>query len=255
MRGTAYLIFPAAALFLAVAAWTGSALLTCGSAPETVTAEYIRSGETLTLSGTVVRNETVITAPSDAKLDCRTGQRVTGGSVIGKSGAGNIYAPCAGIFSSYCDGFEATTPDGTPTERSLPENAVGRIVHGGWFFVSNSTKFDKFYVGQDVTLLLPEECPATVVSTKNDKVVFRCRQCLGAVINARSLTVDVRIGSQSGVKLPKDAVHSDENGEYVYVLRANAAVRCDVETLSTDGKSCLVRGTELRRGMEIITNK
>lgn len=255
MRGTAYLIFPAAALFLALAAWTGSALLACGSAPETVTAEYIRSVEEVTLGGTVVRSETVVTAPPDARLDCRTGQRVTGGSVLGKSGEGCVYAPCAGIFSSYCDGLESIQPNAAEQTPAPCENAVGKIVHGGWFFVSNSTKFDKFYVGQSVTLLLPEECPATVVSTSFDKVVFRCRQCLDAVINARGLTVTVRIGTQSGVRLPKNAVHSDENGEFVYVLRAKAAVRCSVETLATDDDSSLVRGAELRQGMEIITNK
>ncbi len=277
MRGGGYLRFAAAALFLALAAYLGAGFLRESEAPETLRAERVTESRSLCLEGTVIRDERYVTcSDGEAYLPARTGERVRGGEVVAvrqealedylscldaKNGAepekgelrGLIYAPCAGFFSNYLDGFEELSlenfDDFTP---SVPENAVGRIVQGGWFFVAETKEAELLRPGQRVTLTLLDSYGAQVLSNRDGRLVIRCREGLSDILNARRLTLTVTLSESSGIKVPLSAVRHEENEAYVYVLRAGLEEKCPVEIIFQNEDYCLVREDKLREGMAII---
>lgn len=277
MRGAGYLRFAAAALFLALAAYLGAGFLQSAEAPKTVRAQRVTESSALCLEGVVLRDESYVTcSDNDAYLPFRTGERVRGGEVIAvrreaedaylslldeRNGAppvsgelrGLIYAPCGGFFSNYLDGFEEMSLDDfdgfTP---EIPENAVGKIVRGGWLFVADTNEAASLRRGQTVTLTLLDSYPALVLSNDNGRLVLRCREGLCDVLNARRLTLTVTMSESSGIKVPADAVHRDSDGAFVYVLRAGMEEKCPVEIIFQNEDYFLVRENELREGMDII---
>ena len=277
MRGGGYLRFAAAALFLALAAYLGAGFLRESEAPETLRAERVTESRSLCLEGTVIRDERYVTcSDGEAYLPARTGERVRGGEVVAvrqealedylscldaKNGAepekgelrGLIYAPCAGFFSNYLDGFEELSlenfDDFTP---SVPENAVGKIVQGGWFFVADTKEAELLRPGQRVTLTLLDSYGAQVLSNRDGRLVIRCREGLSDILNARRLTLTVTLSESSGIKVPLSAVRHEENEAYVYVLRAGLEEKCPVEIIFQNEDYCLVREDKLREGMAII---
>lgn len=278
MRGVGCLRFAAAALFLALAAYLGAGLLRENDAPETLRAERVTESRSLCLEGAVIRDERYVTcSDGEAYLPFRTGERVRGGDVVAvrqealedylscldaENGAepekgelrGLIYAPCAGFFSSYLDGFEELSlenfDDFTP---SVPENAVGKIVQGGWFFVADTKEAGQLQPGQNVTLTLLDSYGAQVLSNRDGRLVIRCREGLSDILNARRLTLTVTLSESSGIKVPLSALRHEENEAYVYVLRAGLEEKCPVEIIFQNEDYCLVREDKLREGMDIIS--
>lgn len=277
MRGAGYLRFAAAALFLALAAYLGAGFLRETEAPETLRAERVTESRSLCLEGTVIRDERYVTcSDGEAYFPFRTGERVRGGEVVAvrqealedylscldaKNGAkpekgelrGLIYAPCAGFFSNYLDGWEELSLENfdafTP---SVPENAVGKIVQGGWFFVAETKEADTLRPGQRVTLTLLDSYSAQVLSNRGGRLVIRCREGLSDILNARRLTLTVTLSESSGIKVPLSAVRHEGADAYVYVLKAGLEEKCPVEVIYQNENYCLVREDKLREGMAII---
>lgn len=275
--GASYLRYAAAAVFLAAAAWTLAFFIGREQSPETVRAERAEAGISIVAEGTVWRRETVIVCDGDgAYLAHKPGDRVSGGSVIVvensvlddylthlelSGGAqpdkgemrGLTYAPEAGIFSTFVDGLEACSlEEVSSAEPFIPQGAVGKIVSGGWYFIAETPETDKLRRGQSVTVSLPDEVSATVISAENGKAVLRCRDGLEDVVNTRRAAFRITVSEAQGIKIPDDALHRDENGTFVYVLRAGIAERCDVEILRTCEGYVLAREGEIREGMQII---
>ena len=166
---------------------------------------------------------------------------------------GLTYAPEAGIFSTFVDGLEACSlEEVSSAEPFIPQGAVGKIVSGGWYFIAETPETDKLRRGQSVTISLPDEVSATVISAENGKAVLRCRDGLEDVVNTRRAAFRITVSEAQGIKIPDDALHRDENGTFVYVLRAGIAERCDVEILRTCEGYVLAREGEIREGMQII---
>lgn len=277
MRGGAYLRFAAAAMFLALAAYLGSDFLQEAKAPETVRAERVTESSALCLEGTIIRDERYITcSDGEAYLPLRTGERVRGGAVVAvrqealesylsrldeKNGCqpekgelrGLIYAPCGGFFSNYLDGFEELSlenfDDLTP---SIPKNAVGKIVQGGWLFVADTKEAGLLREGQRVTLTLLDSYPAQVLSNQNGRLVIRCREGLADVLNTRRATLTIKLSESSGLKVPLSAVRHEKGEAFVFVLKAGLEEKCPVEIIDQDDNYCLVREDKLREGMAII---
>ena len=277
MRGGAYLRFAAAALFLALAAYLGAGFLRETEAPDTIRAERVTESRSLCLEGTVIRDERYVTcSDGEAYLPFRTGARVRGGEVVAvrqealedylscldaKNGAqpekgelrGLIYAPCAGFFSNYLDGCEELSLENLDDfNPSVPENAVGKIVQGGWFFVAETKEAEQLRPGQRVTLTLLDSYGAQVLSNRDGRLVIRCREGLSDILNARRLTLTVTLSESSGIKVPLSAVRHEENEAYVYVLKAGLEEKCPVEIIYQNENYCLVREDKLREGMAII---
>ena len=276
-KDASYLRYAACAVFLAAAAWMLAFFALCEQSPKTVAAE--RAGVTLSViaEGTVWRDETVIMCDDEgAYLAHKTGDTVSGGAVVAvpedmqdayfehlalSGGAAPdriemrslVYAPQGGIFSTFVDGLEgASCEDICSAEPFIPQGAVGKIVSGGWYFIAETPETDKLRRGMSVTISLPDEVSATVISAENGKIVLRCRDGLEDVVNTRRAALRITISEAQGIKIPDKALHRDESGTFVYVLRAGLAERCDVDILHTGDGYVLVREGEIREGMQII---
>ncbi len=276
-KGASYLRYAACAVFLAAAAWTLAFFAQREQSPKTVAAE--RTGVTLSVlaEGTVWRDETVVVCDDEnAYLAHKTGDMVSGGSVIAVpqdmqdayfehlalSGGASpdrsempslAYAPQSGIFSTFVDGLEgASREDISSAEPFIPQGAVGKIVSGGWYFIADTPEYDKFRVGQSVYLSLPDECAATVVSAEDGRIALRCRAGLEDVLNTRRAAFKITLSEAQGIRIPEKALHHDEDGTFVYVLRAGLAERCGVEIIRTCEGYCLAREGEIHEGMQIV---
>ncbi len=254
MKGAAYLRYAACAVFLAACAWTLAFFMAREQSPETVTARRVGTELAITAEGFILRDECVVYGDESARLTHKTGDRVTGGSVLAVTEDGeSIYAPCGGIFSSLVDGYEGAAPEDIHSaEPASVEGALGRIVSGGWCFAAETAEFDKLRQGQSVLLSLPEKCAATVVSVENGRIVLRCRAGLESVVNTRRTVFRISLSETQGIKVPEEALHCDADGLFVYVLRAGIPERCGVELLLSREDYCLVREGELRENMQII---
>ena len=181
-------------------------------------------------------------------LDAKNGAKPEKGELRGL-----IYAPCAGFFSNYLDGCEELSLENfdgfTP---SVPENAVGKIVQGGWFFVADTKEAEQLRPGQRVTLTLLDSYGAQVLSNRGGRLVIRCREGLSDILNARRLTLTVTLSESSGIKVPLSAVRHEGADAYVYILKAGLEEKCPVEIIYQNENYCLVREDKLREGMAII---
>lgn len=253
-KGAAYLRCAACAVFLAACAWALAFFIAREQSPETVTAQRCEISLSVTAEGFVVRDECIVYGSGNARLMCRTGDRVTGGSVIAVTEDSEcIYAPCGGVFSGLADGYEGTAAEDILSAQPVSvEDALGRIVSGGWYFVAETAEADKFRQGQSVLLSLPDECAATVVSAENGRIVLRCRAGLESVINTRRAVFGISLSETQGIRVPAEALHSDSDGAFVYVLRAGIPERCAVEIILSCGDCCLVKEDRLRENMQII---
>lgn len=253
-RGAAYLGYAACAVFIAACAWTLALLIRCGDGPVTVAAVRRELRLSVAAEGLIWRDERIVCGDKSALLAVKSGGRVRGGGVIAVSeDAECVLAPCAGIFSTFVDGCEGLSPSELGrTAPDVPENAVGKLVSGGWLFIAETGSFDKFRQGQRVFLSLPGEQEATVVSACGGRLVLRVRGGLEDILNTRRAVLEIRLAVLSGLEVPGDALHSDAEGSFVYVLRAGSPVRCAVDILERDGEHYLVKEGELRENMQII---
>ena len=276
-KGASYLRYAACAVFLAAAAWTLAFFAQREQSPKTVTAERADVTLSVLAEGTVWRDEAVVVCDDEgAYLAHKTGDMVSGGGVVavpedmqdayfehlalsGGAAPDRIempsltYAPQSGIFSTFFDGLEgASREDVVSAEAFIPQGAVGKIVSGGWYFIADTPEYDKFRVGQSVYLSLPDECAATVVSAEGGRIVLRCRACLEDVLNTRRAAFKIRLSETQGIRIPEGALHHDENGTFVYVMRAGLPERCGVEIILTCEGYCLAKEDEIRENMQII---
>ncbi len=276
-KGASYLRYAACAVFLAAAAWTLAFFVIREQSPKTVTAERADVTLSVLAEGTVWRDETIIVCDDEnAYLAHKTGDRVSGGSVVAvprdmqdayfehlalSGGAAPdriemrslVYAPQSGIFSTFVDGLEGVfREDISSAEPFIPQGAVGKIVSGGWYFIADTPEYGKFRTGQSVCLSLPDECAATVVSAENGRIVLRCRAGLEDVLNTRRAAFKITLSETQGIKIPENALHHDEDGSFVCVLRAGLSERCGVEIIQTCEGYCLAREDEIHENMQIV---
>ncbi len=273
-RGSSYLRYVAAAIFLALAAYCAAAFAESADAPETIEAVRVTVSRTVHAEGTVLREEEYVICPFEAAYFAASeGERVKGGSIVcvsedaledylsyldahngtapGKM-RGCVSAPCGGFFSTELDGWEtagADTLDGfTP---SIPENAVGRIVANGWLFVADLSDTSQLYEGQRLTLTVFDEYPAQITEIDGTRVSVRVHQGLDAMLSTRHTEAALHLADTSGIKIPYEVLHSDENGYYVYTLRAGLSEKTPVEIIYEADDYCLAKEDTLREGMLI----
>lgn len=286
MRNKSYLRLAAAAVFLAAAAYGGAAFLN-GAEPKPVTAivEAAPVSPSLTLDGTVLRQEIAVTSPfSPALLLPAEGEYLSGGSLVcipeddadayfaycdgvgaqsaalcaaDADGYGGdcVFAPCSGYFCADTDGLEGAVPEDYPElSRRNPKNAVGRIVYGAsWYFVADRPDAELFE-GQRVTLSLAADYPATVQEISDGRVIFRVREGLYSVLYMRRTRAVLSFPGDGGMVLPKTALHGDGDDKYVYTVSLGLAKKTPVEILYSDGDAVTVRSEVLHVGDEIVVS-
>jgi hypothetical protein len=194
----------------------------------------------------------------------------------------DITTDVSGTFASVVDGFESVKPGDlaglTPTSLQamfetpgkLSGNEYGKIITSiRWYFASvmDTDAAEKLSVGGTAevqfTRTYNAELTMQVESIGTDEngrcvVVFSCTHGLSDVCTIRNLSANVVFNSYTGIRVPKEAVHVDEDGEsFVYILTGLQAEEVTVNILCEDGDYYIVEdgavnGSALRQGSEII---
>ena len=86
---------------------------------------------------------------------------------------------------------------------------------------------NRLIAGKDATLDFGRYCSqplnARVLSISEPEdgecaVLFRCTEATGEILSVRRATAEVVFATRSGIRVPREAVRSDEKGPYVYTL-------------------------------------
>ena len=196
------------------------------------------------------------------------------------SGMRTINAPVSGIFSQVTDGFENTgpralseiTPSGLAGLFSVPSGvtAGGKLVTGfKWHFAAIMDADDaaRLSAGQQIPIQFSGAYNATIemniesIGKREDDlcvVIFSSDRSVHEIAALRQLRAEIVFGVVTGIRVPKEAIHLDDDGaKFVYLQTGVRAERVDVEILHDAGDIYIVRdgaetGTPLRAGATII---
>ena len=194
-----------------------------------------------------------------------------------------LTAPAAGTFSTEVDGWEdlapamldGVSPEGVEALRDqnspVAENVVGKIVTDhAWYYaaVMAEADADRLRVGDTTSLDFGYRSSRTVRAvvrsispTDRDgrvAVVFRCSSALAETLSLRQAQAEVVFRTYSGLRVPKKAVHVEDEKTVVYTASAGQMEKKTVEILYTGADFYLVaaesEGGSLRAGNELIVS-
>lgn len=175
-----------------------------------------------------------------------------------------IRTASAGYFSTVADGYESIlTPDAITAlsvaqveqlpEAAPPAGAVGRIVTGDkWYYLCTleAQKMGNAWVGDTATVKFAGENGLTVdmellhVSQESEgrvALVLAADRYMHHITALRQQQAEVIFRSYSGLRVPKQAVRVDENGNVgVYIMESANAAWKRVEILYDNGESYVV---------------
>ena len=190
----------------------------------------------------------------------------------------------SGVFSTLVDGYEALTPaeldaltpDGLETLTSYtpdkPAGAYGKLVTSyRWYFAAAMSAADAEHltVGKTATLnFAPNygaDISARVLSISepadgNVAVVFRCDTALADTLAMRCVPANVVFATYSGIRVPAQAVQTDEKtgDTYVWCITAMQLERKDVTVLYADDDFAVIAESNaadaLRDGNTVVVS-
>ncbi|MCL2226028.1 MAG: hypothetical protein FWB97_00130 [Oscillospiraceae bacterium] len=197
------------------------------------------------------------------------------------TGVRTLFAPFSGTFSQVVDGFEHVEPrtlnDISPTglgelfESPSRVTGVGKLVTSfKWYFaaVMDAEDARRLRIGNQVTLQLSDAFHADKsmlvesISRRDDDgmsvVVFSSDRGIHDVVGLRRMSAEIVFDVISGIRVPKEALHLDDDGTLFIFLQTGArAERVNIEVIREYGDVFLVRdgietGSPLRSGSTII---
>lgn len=175
-----------------------------------------------------------------------------------------IAAPSSGYFSGTVDGYESVLTPSTLTSMTVadfqsiqagtpPENACGRLISSPtWYYV---TAVDSDYVkeveaGDWVTISFSHDFYNTLrmrITRIGDEesgqrlLVLESSDYIQNVTLLRGQSADVVFNAYAGLRVPKNALHLDEDNQPgVYILESAAAKWKSVTILYDNGESYVV---------------
>ena len=182
-----------------------------------------------------------------------------------QTGATTIWADAAGVFSTHLDGYEtllsasmleAQSPAGldrlSQIEPLADSGYLGKLITSPeWFFGAtlDGQYADRFSVGRKVTIYfnaLSASLTMKVLSVSEVQdgqvvVLFRSNQDVEQADQLRRETARVVFTSDEGIRVPKEALRVDEDGQAgVYVASGHNARFRPVNILAEDEISYLV---------------
>lgn len=193
-----------------------------------------------------------------------------------------ITASAPGLFSASPDGYEYITPDMLSgltvsklttleeTPKELSSDVRGKLASTfEWFFAAEVKQEDagRLKVGNFATLDFGRYCSSplktkviSISSPENDEcaVVFRCTEATSELLFVRRASAEIVFDAREGLRVPKQAVLSDEKGSYVYTLTGMQAERKYINILWETEDYFLAEVSQdaatLREGNDIILN-
>lgn len=221
------------------------------------------------LRTTVLKREYAYSGSEDlsARLDELNAQ-ISALSAAVSGGTTRITAPVSGAYSAVADGYESMlTPEAleTMTPSALaavtPQSVsttVGKLCEGNkWYFAANVNEADAaaFREGQRLTLRMASgvdfDLPVTVMrvsAAENGKclIVTESDQYLSYVTLLREQNAELILEEYEGLRIPKNALRVDENGESgVYCRVGRVAYFKPVRIVYQGSDYCLVEPGEL----------
>jgi hypothetical protein len=178
------------------------------------------------------------------------------------------------------DGFEHVSPENlddlTPSgleylfAAPIFQDGAGKLVtHHRWYFTAIIDASDAVRIPLNRRMFLHfsgayhaqlEMLVESVSRREGDRavVVFSSLAFIHEVTALRNLRADLVLGTISGIHIPREAIHLDDDGTtYIFLQSGIRAERVNVEILHSAGDGYLVRdgteaGTPLRVGSTII---
>ena len=221
------------------------------------------------LRTTVLKREYAYSGSEDlsARLDELNAQ-ISALSAAVSGGTTRITAPVSGAYSAVADGYESVlTPEAleTMTPSALAavtlqsvSTTVGKLCEGNrWYFAANVNEADAaaFKEGQRLTLRMASgvdfDLPVTVMrvsAAENGKclIVTESDQYLSYVTLLREQNAELILEEYEGLRIPKNALRVDENGESgVYCRVGRVAYFKPVRIVYQGSDYCLVEPGEL----------
>lgn len=261
----------AAALFLAVCAYTGAGLLGDLS-PRTRTAVVRRASalDSVELEGLVVRRERPIRSPG-GPISAADGQRLSAAAAAAL--AGEAAGPA--VFFADADGLEDLTPelleDLSPAglqallEREPERTGAGRLVTDyAWYYAALAPEETAADRGPCTLCFegLEERVPARLIALSRAEegqrvLLFRLTQGGRDYLSLRRTGARLILAEYSGLELPEEAVFTDGDGSgYVYTLSAGGTEKKPVEILYRTEGRCIAAASRqedaLREGSRVL---
>lgn len=235
------------------------------------------AGAALSLSSLVFENSGIQTTEVDLGLVTEELQRLRQTAMTDTT---KLTAPAPGLFSALPDGYEGVTPQ--MLEKLTPQKLDELIASGSelsdkvqgkiaspfeWFFAAHLAERDagRLEAGKTVSLDFGRYSrnllTATVVSISTPKngdcaVVFRCTEGTSDLLLVRRASASVIFESHKGLRVPRQAVLSDENGPYVYTVTGMQAEKKYITITWETEDYFLAAGAQeanaLREGNDII---
>ena len=196
------------------------------------------------------------------------------------AGVRTIYAPVSGTFSHVVDGYEHIEPNALSDITPSMLSELFRLSSGAYGVGKLVTEFKWYYAAvmesEDVVFLSEgRRFPVQFSGAYNAKldmlvekigkredgrcvVSFSSNRSIHEFAALRHLNAEVVLDVITGILVPKDAIHLDDDGAiFVFLETGVRAERVDVEILKEFGDSYLVRdgietGSSLRAGSTII---
>lgn len=197
------------------------------------------------------------------------------------AGMRTVSTPVSGVFSHAVDGFENVGPEKLPDIRpsGLAElfaepagalRASGKIITGfKWYYAALVDAADALKLEPGRTIMLQfsgayraqSEMLIESIGRREDGqcvVLFSSERGIHEITRLRGIHAEVVIREVSGIRVPKEAMHLDDDGAtYIYLQTGVRAERVNVEILNEFGDGYLVRdgaesGTALRSGATVI---
>lgn len=195
-----------------------------------------------------------------------------------------LLAQFSGVFSTVVDGYEHLSPEDlinlTPdklmelidSRQEIPEGAYGKLISEyDWYFaaVMFSSDAANLAAGRYATLdfgkYYGSSVSAQVVSISsaqdgNVAVVFKCGTALSDTLSMREVTASVVFEEYSGIRVPSQAIRTDEESEstYVWVITAMQLERKDVNIIYAGEGFCVVEreaaSNALREGNTVVVS-
>ncbi len=171
-----------------------------------------------------------------------------------------VTAPFSGTFSFTADGLESVTPADVEnlsdtqfhnlfsSPKTVPETAVGKLVRGiKWYYATemDEKSAQKLHAGGSAHLIFSRTYSADLTMTvesvslpENGRcaVVFSSTKYMQDVAALRGATAQVVFDTLSGVSVPREAVHLNDEGEtVVYILEGISAHETPISIIAENG--------------------
>ena len=233
------------------------------SAYELYSTQICEVGDGMTVSGFVVRYESLLTCGEELSFTLPEGQWVGGGQAVGTLAQGFLVVPRGGYVSHRTDGYEGLlTPEfvlGCKKEEledlsPLPpeENAVGRLIRGQTWYFAAPGNFPTLELGDRLCLSIGDvECEAKILRTQ-DILLLECTEYAHRITDLRKVDARLTTGILSAIPLPGRAVYYEEGESRVDVLRGGRARAETVRILRTEEDQVWISPEDLPEGAQVI---